>query len=379
MGLLANWTFVNNAKLTSIIRTLADTLENNQRLTFLARCAVTDVASNSEIFTRFKDTSSAAEIIGLDQKAPVRGAAVMEFINTNFAKIKKGTHMDENTWVRINDLVNSGSGQVSDFFRQWLFNQQRTLLNDVRQRINQMIAAMHIDYMNYSRLDIDMRNVSWGMPAGLKPVASVSWDDANNSTPITNMQTLINEIAPNQFGEMYNRITMSTRAYNFLVNSAEFRNRYSGEVRFAFTSGQVNTANPSMLRQAIAAILGVDEVEVTNESYREENADGTNVRKNYLPDNKVLFSNTADDKNEAAYDFANGFVPEATSGAFMGEEGFGTNQRGPISYMTAPEDMNPPTVTLWAAAYGFPRKKRDTCTAVLTVGDPTAPSSPWVG
>ena len=48
--------------------------------------------------------------------------------------------------------------------------------------------------------------------------------------------------------------------------------------------------------------------------------------------------------------------------------------RGPISYATC-ESMNPPNITMWGVARGFPRKFMLQANAVLDVGPITDPVS----
>jgi hypothetical protein len=89
------------------------------------------------------------------------------------------------------------------------------------------------------------------------------------------------------------------------------------------------------------------------------------------PINKVGLSNSGDDNDPTAYDFANGITTESIVSGLVKNEMLGTiggPTRGPIAYATAPSDLNPPQVVYWGVARGFPRKYRLQATAVLTVG-----------
>jgi hypothetical protein len=129
------------------------------------------------------------------------------------------------------------------------------------------------------------------------------------------------------------------------------------------------------MRTALSQMFNC-EIEVINERFTDEQKDGTLVRRNYLPDNRVVLSNKMDDNNASSYDFANGIVPETYKSALVGGP-FATPTQGPVSWFENVDDYNPPTISIHGAAFGFPRKKRDTCTAVITVG--TAGVGPWTG
>lgn len=376
MASLNNWDFINNTKITEIVRVLADELEHNQKLTFLARTPVTDVFSNDEIFARYKSTSGAADIIGLDQATAVYSSGpAFEFVQNVAAKFKKAERLTEEDLTKAYAL-SQNSGQLGLFFENWLMNRSDTMLRNIRERINHTIVAMHIDSLNYNRRDVDLRTVNWGMPSGLKATSGVTWDDLTNSTPVSDLELMLNEVAPDNFGERYDRITLGNKAFNYMIKSAEFRARYRGEIRYAFGTNEVNTADRPGLQTALATMLNC-EIEVTTESFQEPNADGTYSRKTYLPDNKVVFSNRSDDNDPSAMDFANGIVPETIAGTMAGKAGFNGPQHGPIAYAENNAHLDPATVTVYAVAYGWPRKKRATATAVLTVG--TAGVGPWVG
>jgi hypothetical protein len=373
---LGQWDFINNTKITEIVRVLADELEHSQKLLFLSRTPVVDVYNNDEIFARYKNPSYAADIVGLDQQTPVyTSGPEFEFVQNTAAKIKRAEQLTETDLTKAYAL-SQGDGRLADFFENWLMNRSDAMLRSIRERINHLIVSMHIDSFNYNRYDVDLRTVTWGMPAGLKATSGVTWDDTVNSTPISDLELMINDTAPDNFGERYDRITLGNKAFNYMIKSAEFRARYRGEIRYAFGANEINTADRPGLQQALASMLNCY-IDVTTESFTEKNADGTSSRKTYLPDNKVIFGNVSNDNDPTAMDFANGIVPETIGGTLAGEPGFTGPQHGPIAYAKTSTHLDPATVTVYAAAYGWPRKKRATATAVLTVG--TAGVGPWVG
>jgi hypothetical protein len=68
-------------------------------------------------------------------------------------------------------------------------------------------------------------------------------------------------------------------------------------------------------------------------------------------------------------DWANAVVTESIVGSMvdMPFGGFDGPQAGPVGYVTSPNtDLNPPNLTLWGVARGFPRKHKLGANAVLT-------------
>lgn len=359
--------FLDSAKLNAIVRTLADQLEANQNLLFLNRTAITE-ADDDEIFAKYKGQVFAADVVADDQEAVVYESGSIEFTTFQIPNIKMGRSIEQSMINRLGRLARNlaGKGDV-DRFTNWELQMAQDLVVGVRQRVNALICAMQIDATTYNRLGIQLANSSWGMPANLKVNSATGWDDANNSTPITDIQVLATETAPDNYGEQYDRITMSSRAFRYLTASAEFQNRVKGELRYSFGAGELNIRDTGAMRSLLANIIGM-EVEVYDGTYWERNENGAKVRNKVLPVNKVIFSSSNDDNDRSAMDFANGVVTESVVGSILGIAGFAGESFGPVSYYEGNPGMNPPNIRAWAVMRGFPRKFRETSTAVLTVG-----------
>jgi hypothetical protein len=168
-------------------------------------------------------------------------------------------------------------------------------------------------------------------------------------------------------GERYDRVTMSTRAFTYVTQSAEFQNRIKGVLRYAFGTQQINTGDTGQMRQLLSDILNAT-IELVDTTFWERSNNGAKTRARVLPYNKVILSSTGDDNNRSTMDFANGIVTESVVGTMLGEEGFNGEAFGPIAYYTGNTSLNPPNITVWGVQRGFPRKHRETATAVLTVG-----------
>lgn len=359
--------FLDSAKIQRIVQTLADQLDMNQNLIFLNRTEIVN-ADDDEIIGKWKGQVYAADIIADDQEAVIYESGVFQFVTTSIPNLKVGTRVGQAMINRLMRLQRN-LGQQNDlkFFTDWQNTMAENLVEGIRQRVNSLICAMQMDAFNYNRLGIQLSGVTWGMPSDLKVTVATDWSDTTNSTPITDMQVVSVDTAPDTYGEQYDRVTMSSRAFKYITQNAEFQNRIKGELRYNFGAGQINTRDTGAMKQLLANILGL-EIEIYDATYWTRDNNGSKVRQRVLPYNKVIFSNTGDDNNRNAMDFANGIVTESIVGSFLSEEGFAGESFGPISYYTGDEDLNPPDIRAWAVSRGFPRKMRETCTAVLTVG-----------
>ena len=365
--LIRGWRFLDSVRINTIVRTLADTLEQQQQLVFLNRTPIVD-ADDDEIVGKFRGQVFAADIIADDQEAVVYESGSFEFVTTSIPNLKIGQRLSQGMINRLARL-RRGLGQQNDlrFLTDWENTMAENLVIGIRQRINALICAMQIDSLNYNRLGVKLENATWGMPADLKVTPAVTWDTPATATPIADLQIVALESAPDTYGEVYNRATMSSKAFRYLTQTAEFQNRISGELRYNFGAGQLNVRDSGSMRQLLANILGM-EIEIYDGTYWERNNNGAKVRTRVLPANKVILSNTGDDNAREAMDFANGIVTESVVSTLIDQGNIGGESFGPVSYYTGNTDLNPPDLRAWAVARGFPRKHRETATAVLTVG-----------
>jgi hypothetical protein len=365
---ISGWKFLDSVRIKKVVRTLADELEiDNQVYPFLARTPVV-AADNDEIVGKFKGRVYAADIIADDQEAVTYENGSFEFTSNTIPNIKIGTRLTQSMINRIELLRrNLGDQRTLDYFSDWEVSTGNRLVQGLRQRVNALICAMQVDGMDYNRLGMDLRSATWGMPSDLKVTAANGWDDATNSTPISDMQVIMTEVAPDNYGERYDRVTMGSKAFRYLTQSTEFQRRVSGDLRYTFTTGQLNFRDTGAMQSMLSNLLNA-EVEVYDGSYTTKNNTGKDVRQRVLPTNKVILSTRSDDNNLESMDFANGVVTESVAGSAIGLPGFSGEEFGPVVYMTSNNDLNPPDIRVWAVMRGFPRKHRETATAVLTVG-----------
>jgi hypothetical protein len=341
-------------------------------------------AADSEVMARFTGQVIIADLVANDQKAVTYDSGRYTFEGTAIPNIKHGRHL---TQEMINHLLGLQASGVGAEDETGLINdyQNRTiddLLLGVRQRMEALLVAMAIDGLSYNRLGIIMTNVTWGMPSDLKVTPAISWDNAGTATPVADLLA-VQLTARVRYGQAYNRATMSTQAFRSMIATTEFQNKARMYLAPNVSFVNLSTSDLAMMRTLAERVIGMT-IELYDSRYWYQNPDGSLTSAPYLPIVKVVLSFTGDDNNRAASDFANAITTEsvvAELGANTGIVGtLGGPQRGPIAYATVPHDLNPPNVTYWACARGFPRKHRLQSTAVLTVGTfaDTIPFSPGI-
>ncbi len=377
MALIRGWRFLDSARINRVVRTLADELEaaGMRNLLALQRTPIVD-ADDDEIIGKFRGQFVAADVIADDQQAVVYDTVGrFEFISTTIPNIKMGSRIGQKMIDRLARLRrNIGGANDVRFFTDWENTIAESLIVGVRQRINALICAMWLDDGDYNKYGLVLENVNWGTPVALKKVLAgtdrwstdggTTGNDATNA--VTNLQVMLHETAPDTFGETYDRITMSSKAFRFLTGTTEFQKRISGELRYSFGAGELNTRDSGAMRQLLANILGL-EVEIYDGIFYSQGNAGKRAQERYLPENAVLLSVRADDNDPSAMDFANGIVTESVVSDLVGNGGIGGEAFGPVAYYTGNTDLNPPDIRAWAVARGFPRKHRETAIATITV------------
>lgn len=370
----AGWEQLTVKRVNRIMQTLRDRRTLPQALKYLQRTPVVP-ATDGEILGRFEGNVLMADIIGDDAQAVVRDTGKLTFEQFKIPNIKHGVLLTQemlNLLARISAAAIPSDLEIFDNYR---LRKVDDLLLGVRQRMNAMICAMRIDAFSYDRLGMRILGATWGMPAALKVTPTYYWTDSTNGTPITNIEVLKGEVASEVYGEEYDRLEMSSRAFRAMVATAEFKARAQLYYQQTFPAGTFPGNDMGMLRKLAEAVTGMT-IEIDDSRAWTEAPDGTLTSAPYLPANKVVLSSTADDNDPSVMDFANGVVTESivsslTDVGMIGS--FSGPEYGPVAYATPPGNYNPPNLALWGVARGFPRKHRLSATAVITV----APDGTW--
>jgi hypothetical protein len=366
----AAWDLLSVARLSAIVSALMDIRELPQELVFLNRTPLTP-AVDGEILGRFIGQVLISDIVADDARAAVYSSGRVVLEKVNIPNLKHGIMVNQEQLNQLASINRMGGIPNSDnIFSDYLMRTMDSIILGIRQRMEALIVAMHIDGFSYDKLGIKMNNVTWGMPSTLKVTTAVPWTDLVNSTPITDLLSMF-RVGVVRWGERFNRVTMSRQAFDLMTRSTEFQNR----ARFLLAPGQPTASIPLLnyeyMRNLAGSMLNM-EIELYDARYWYQNTDGTIVSAPFLPLNKIVLTNTANDNNRAAMDFANGVVTESIVASLAQQVSvigrFGGPAFGPVGYATSPADLNPPTVTLWGVARGFPRKHRLQASGVLTVG-----------
>lgn len=355
-------------RLTRAIQALQDVRELPAQLTFLARTPVVP-AVDGEIMARFIGRATIADIVADDARAVTYNNLKVSFETTTVPNIKHGRLLTQEMLNLLNSIQAGGGPGDAALFESYQMRTIDDLLLGIRQRMEALVVAMAIDSVVYNRFGIQI-NGSWGMPSDLKVTPSIPWTDSANSTPVTNTLLLL-RVGRVRYGAYYDRMTMSLSAFDYMTKSAEFIARAGFVLRPGESSAAIPLQNTDYMINLAKSVLGVKEIELYDARYWTQAADGTLASAPFLPINQVVFSSMSDDGDPTATDFAMGTVTETLVADWAPTNvigRFGGAQRGPVAYATASGDLNPPNVTEWGVARGFPRKHRLQSTAVMTVG-----------
>ncbi len=365
------WQPLEVVRVNRIMQALQDVRELPQELLFSSR--IPDVpAADAEIMVRFIGRVQIADLVADDQRAVIYSNGKMSFESTTIPNLKHGRMMTQEMLNQLNAIMaNGGIENDLGLFSNYENRTIDELLLGINQRKEALKIAMLLDGFSYNRLGIIMNNVSWGMPSDLKITTAVPWTDPVNGTPIVDILLAV-RTALVRYGQTFDRMTMSLSALNYMTQTQDFlsRARLYLPQGVGIGANAIQLQNTEFIKNLAGSILGM-KIETYDARFWSQAPDGTLASTPFLPINKVLLTSEADDGNPMAWDFANGIVTETVVSDLAPTNiigRFGGPMRGPVAYATATSDLNPPNITYWGVARGFPRKHRLQSSAVLTVG-----------
>jgi hypothetical protein len=258
------------------------------------------------------------------------------------------------------------------------------LLRGIRDRMEQLCVAMRLDSFSYNRGGLVIPNLTWGMPNLLNTVAGTAWfANPTTATPVDNIFS-VKLIMNTVFNVMADRVTMTTPAFRAMIATAEFQ----AKAKTYLPSNLATPLNFSLMnleqQQGFAGtVLGMKVELYDLRNWSQDNTGAQGSAQN-LPDSKVLIEASEFDGDPGAWDFANAVVTESILSAMLPNTGTGGGipgmigsfqggERGPVGYCTVPSDLNPPNITMWGVARGFPRKHLLQANAVIDIGAVTNP------
>jgi hypothetical protein len=334
-------------------------------------------AADDELMGRFLGRVLIADLIADDSVAGVYTSGQFKFFGHKKVKSKIGRSLTESQLRQFFQL--SSRIPTSDDVFRFFGPIAADALDGILVRNEALACAMLLDSFNYDRLGFKTDGtITFGMRSDLKVTPALPWTNVN-STPITDLMA-VQERAEVRYGRMFNRATMSKQTFRHITRTTEFQTLAAPYMNPLFTWNNYLTNDYTRLEELFSRVTQGLGVEYYDERYQFQEADGTIRSARYWPINKVALTDTADDNNNAAWDFAVGEVVEAAflglnPGSVVGANAVnptaGLPPRGPISYMTFQTDLNPPGVALWGVDVAFPRKHDETASALLTVGNMT--------
>jgi hypothetical protein len=353
-------------RVNNIMLTLRDVRELPGQLIWLNRTPVVS-AEDAEIMARFEGNVLAADIIGDGQKAVVRSTGKYTTESYKIPNFKHGEAFDQAKINLLNRIAGGfASGTDMGLFTNWKQRSIDGLLLGVRQRMNAVLTACALDSYTYNRLGIQISGATWGMPSDLKVTMSPLMANTSGARFVDAVLAL-KSLAKEKYGEVYDRITMPTADFRQWIATDDFKNNSQLYYQLAFPANTFPSQNIEIMKSLGEKILGMD-IEFDDSRYWEQNSAGAISSSPNHPLGKVILSSKSDDNTENRMDFANGIVTEsivsslAEQGGMIGS--FTQGEFGPVSYATT--EHNPPEITFWGVARGWPRKKRLSSTAVIT-------------
>lgn len=360
--------FFNAARVNRIARGVYDPRLNPTPMVWSNRIPSVP-ADDDEIMARFIGFPLIADLIADDAQAATYSFGKFQFESTKIPKLKVGVAVNEVMTKQLNRMVqNVATRDDVGVFGAW----ERRLINaasfGVDMRREALLISMLFDGLTYDRLGIKLTAASWGMYSDLKVTPGTTWDTAGSATPVNDMLA-VKLIAKARYGIDYNRVTMSTTTFRYMIATTEFQNKARMYLAPNVSFTNLAQADLQYQQQLAKNVLGMA-IELDDRRYWTQDTAGATTSQPLWPTAGVVLSDSRMDGDENAWNFANGVITEAIIAAAVGAGapavpmGF-----GPTNYATlANPQLNPPGAVYWAVQRGFPRKNMLACNAALTVG-----------
>lgn len=363
-----NLRLLDAVRINTIMDALQDTREMAPELVWSQR--IGDVpALDDEIMARFVGRTQIADLIADDSAAVVYQTGKFNFESTAVPNLKHGISMNQSMLNQLQSLAGRVTNDMG-IFRAYENRTVDSLLTGVRWRKEALFVAMLIDGFSYDRLGIKMTNVSWGMPSDLKITPSISWDNPTTATPVTDLLTA-KLVAKTRYGITFNRVSMTTTDFRYMIATTEYQNKAKQFLPANLTFTNLSLANLTQQQALAEATIGMT-IELNDGRYWSQDANGVATSAPFHPVGKVILTDSTNDNNDGVWDFANGIVTESIVAGLVDTAMYGSlggPKYGPVAYATpANMQLNPPGITYWGVARGFPRKHLQQASSVLTVG-----------
>ncbi len=339
-------------------------------------------ATRDDITASFWGRVMIADLVGLDHAAGTYSDGSMTFRTYNVPKIKIGRQFSE---TNLDELQAIMDGRITNESRimDFIAPHAKTCVEGCRLRSEALYVAMLRDRLDYDRLGYKASGSLWGMPADLNVTSNPTWKNKTTAKPITEITSLL-RLARIKYGVDFNRLEMSTAAFQAIVATDEFKSYSEIHLPKTVVLGTNLSVyqTGTMTRLLETAISGYADggyavtVVLNDDRYNWKEESGKVGSSRLQPINEVYLTSSAHDHDDAFADI--GEMPTVESAlvglpgtSVLGADGAAaalSGRRGLISYMTVPPDMNPPSATFWAASVEFPRKHHPAYSAKINIG-----------
>lgn len=361
--------FFNSARVNAIMNGVYDPRLNPQPLTWDKRIP-TIPANDDEIMARFIGFPLIADILADDARASVYSMGKFQFESTKIPKIKVGLAMNEAMLKQLSRInASMATKDEVGVFNNWEARAISMVRYGVDVRREVLLLSMLFDGISYDRLGIKISN-TFGMYSDLKVTSGTTWDVAGSATPVNDMLT-VKLIARVRYGIDYNRATMSTTAFRYMIATTEFQNKAKlyilPQLGGSYTAYQLlNIEQQVPIAEAVTSM----KIELDDRRYWSQDSTGNVASQPIHPTAGVILSDSRLDGNSSAWDFANGVVIEGIVSSMVGGGSPNVPQGpGPVAYVTsANANVDPPGIIHWGVQRGFPRKHMLAANAAITVG-----------
>jgi hypothetical protein len=348
-------TIFDTAELNQLVQEAFNKDVSSKNLLFYERAKILQ-KDDIEIIGKFKGTTYIADVLVKEgEEVNTYESGYYAFSNNEIPYIKIGSRVSE-MMIKREGLIQEcikDKKPLDEYSTRFIADWKRTFAESMavglKQRINSMLIAAALG--GQSNANGHVVNWDFGVPEGIH--AKTDW---SITEPVASIQGHLRYM-DEEHRKIFDRITMSSHLFRSLAPSL-VEVHAPDEFKALFlrkdSEGNFTISDMKLARQLLANVLQM-EVEIYDGYYYVRMKDGKRVQQRYLPEDRILFSHTDNDKNVNALYFASSITAESIVSRSFGnpitDDG---PSYGPIGYFRCRQDLNPPDVTGWAVMRGMP-------------------------
>src|SRR5215831_3468054 len=153
---------LTNTRINGILQGLLDPRLLPGNLIFSGRIPETP-AEDGEIMARFIGYIQVADLVADDSRAVTYSAGKFQYETVNIPNLKIGAYLTQSMIKQLYQIQANGASSAvdNDGFNSSVARMMSNVLTGIRQRKEILLAGMLMDGFNYSRLGINLTNVTW--------------------------------------------------------------------------------------------------------------------------------------------------------------------------------------------------------------------------